>query len=131
METVRCKVVDAKGEMKKLVGGLRRDTFGSCVSIRHNVDQYLLTVGSRLEELFDREAKALQPVVHGSLHYAGGGVQKLIADAPEVVDRSLSLIDEHPKRGESAKLKFFSAHFSNRERGQKRARVASDSGVRL
>lgn len=61
---MRCKVVDTKGDTKKLVGGVCCDTFSLYTSIQHSVDQSLLNVSSRLKEMFDREAKSLQQGVH-------------------------------------------------------------------
>lgn len=39
MMFVRRKVADAKDDMKELVGGLRRDSFGLYASIQQNDDQ--------------------------------------------------------------------------------------------
>lgn len=47
MEVVRRKVANAKGDMKKLNGGLRRNTFRSYASIRQNDDQLLLVMSNR------------------------------------------------------------------------------------
>lgn len=48
MEVVGRKIADANGKASNLVEGLRRDTFDSYASIRHDGDQKLLAVGSRL-----------------------------------------------------------------------------------
>lgn len=47
-EVVRCKVAKAKDKVTNVVDGLPRDTFDSYDNIRHNIDQTLLVVGSRL-----------------------------------------------------------------------------------
>lgn len=79
------KVVDAKSDMKKAVARLRRGAFCSYASIRQNVVELLLSLGSRLKKMFDCEAKGLQQDVHDALRVAVGGVQKTFADASEVV----------------------------------------------
>lgn len=101
MKVVRRKVADAKSGMNDLADGSRRYTLGLYASILHNVDQSLFAVSINLKKMFDCEAKALQQGVHDALCDAVGGVQKSFADAPEVVDRTLSLIFGHLKRVET------------------------------
>lgn len=48
MEVVRRKVAEARDKKNYLVDGLRRGTFESYASVRQNVDQSLLALGSRL-----------------------------------------------------------------------------------
>lgn len=76
-----CKVVDAKGEVKNLVERLWKDTFDSYTSLRHNVDQTLIAVDSRLRELIGHEAKELQRGVCVALRDAANGVQESFVDA--------------------------------------------------
>lgn len=121
-------VADAKGKMNSLVDGLRRDIFDSYASIRHNVDQSLLAVGSCLRKMVDRETKELQRRVHFALSNAVNGGQELFVYAHEVVHRSLSPIEWYPKRDESPRPGSSSAHSANRGQRQSRARIAPDSG---
>lgn len=60
MEIVGRKVADIKSKVNNLANGLRRTNSESFASIRHNVDQKLLAVGSRPKTLLDREAQELQ-----------------------------------------------------------------------
>lgn len=59
MEIVGRKIADANDEVNSLVVGLRRDVFDSYASIRHDVDQTLLAVGSRIRKQIDRKARRL------------------------------------------------------------------------
>lgn len=72
--------------MNASVDGLRWGTIGLYAGIRHNGDQSLLGLSRRLNEMFDRKAKASQKSVHDDLRDAAGGVQKMFADVPKAVD---------------------------------------------
>lgn len=51
---VECrKVADAKGDLKKLDGGLRRNICSLFASFRHSGGQSLLAVDSRLKKMID------------------------------------------------------------------------------
>lgn len=65
--------------------------------------------------------------MHDALRSAGDGVQTSDVDAPEVVDRKLSLIVAHLRRDELARLRSFYAHSANCERRRSRTRAASVS----
>lgn len=104
-ETACRKVTEANGDMKRLAGGLRWDTFGSYASIGDNADQSLLTASSRLKKMFNPKAKTLQQGVHNALCKATGGVRKSYVNAFKVVDRSLSLIVGYPKNDELVRLR--------------------------
>lgn len=67
MEVVCYKVAATKGGLKELAGGFCRDTAAACACIWHNVDQSLLVVSNRPNEMFDREEKVLQLVLHDAL----------------------------------------------------------------
>lgn len=88
-------------------------------------------MNNQLKKVFDYEAKALQQSVHDAFRDGAGGGKLSSADAPEVGNKSLSLIAGHPKRAESAISGFSFAHSANREQRQSQARAASDSGARL
>lgn len=74
MRTLGRKVVDAKGGANSLDGGLRCYTFDLYATNRHDVDQKLLAVGSRLRALIDRDAEELQWSAHAALCKVTGGV---------------------------------------------------------
>lgn len=63
-------------EINNLEDGLRHDTFEAYASIRRIVDQPLSLVGTRLQEVIDREAKELQGGFQESLSNAAGRVQQ-------------------------------------------------------
>lgn len=62
--------MDAKSNMKDVVGELRRETFESYTSIRRNVKQWLAEVSRCLKGMFDREATALQQSVCDAIYGA-------------------------------------------------------------
>lgn len=72
-------------------------------------------------------AVALQQNVHDGHCGAADGVPKLFVDAPEVVDRSLSLIVGHEGRDELAKPGSCSTHHTNFELRQSWIRAAFNS----
>lgn len=106
---------------------MRRDTFESYADIRHNVDQALLVVSSRLSDLIDHEAQKLQRSVHTPLLDAASGVQKSFVRALEVVDRSLNRIVGHAKADESAKSELFTTHAVSCKSCRSRARATFNS----
>lgn len=70
-------------------------------------------MSSRLKEVFDRDAKALQQGVDNALRDAASDVQKLFVAATNFANRSLSLIEVHSKREELARLGSSSAQFAS------------------
>lgn len=113
--------------MNSLIDCLRRDTFDSYTSIRHNVNSSLVAIRKHLKDMFGRKAWSFQQGVYDPLCSAAGGVHKSFGDAPEVVDRSLSLILWLSKRHEPARSGSLSAHSANREPRQSRTRAMSDT----
>lgn len=103
-------------------------TFESYASIRPNVGQSLLAVGSCLRTTIDREDSEVQRGAHAALRHAAGGVQDLLVDLAEANDRSLSLIIGGLKRDVSDRLGSSSAHSAKCERRQKSTLSASDRG---
>lgn len=128
MELVRRKVADAKRGRKKLAVGFRRNIFGSYASLRHSVNQSLITVSSRLKRMFDSEAKTLQQSVHDVYCDSASNVQNSFFDAPEAVKRSLSLIVGYSKRDASLRQRSLFAHSAHCGKRQSRTRAAFDSG---
>lgn len=128
MEIVNRKLADAKNEVNNLVDGSHRDTFDSYTSIRHNVNQTLLSVGSRLRDLIDREGQELQWSVHATLRNAASGVQGSFVGAPAVGDRSPNLVYGHARPDELAKTGPSTTHSANHVSRRCLARVTFDKG---
>lgn len=122
------KVVDAKRKVNNLNDGFHRDIFDSFANIRHNVDLSLLVVCSCLRELIGSEAIELQWIVHAVIRDAARGVQKTLVGAPEVVDRSLTLIFGHAMNDESVRARSSTTRSAICESRRGRTRATSDSG---
>lgn len=56
MKAAPRKVAIDKGNINSYVDGLRRDSFDSYASIRHNADQSMAAISRRLEGMFNCEA---------------------------------------------------------------------------
>lgn len=107
MKVVSCKVAVRKSDVNDLVVGLCRDSLNSCARFRHHVSMLMVEVRKHFKEVIHHEGNALELEVCDVICGATGAVQKSLIDAPGVVDKGLSLIVRHSKRGNLAKTELF------------------------
>lgn len=118
-----------KRDVSRLVDGFCRYMFESYASIRHNVCQSLLAVGSRPTELVDHETQMFQQCVDVALCNAARGAQEVCFGALKVVGRSPDLVVGHAWHDESAKAVSSNTHSANFVSWRSQTRAISRAGV--
>lgn len=102
-----CKIAEARIDVNSLVDELRRRTFESYASKRHNDDPPLKKVYKCPKGMLVCKATALQKSVKDEICGVVGGLHQSFFSLSEVIDRNLSFIAVHTKRDESAKPKTY------------------------